>query len=38
MHEDGQWLEEIGRGKHSAFEQLYLKYNAPLFRTVVAVT
>ena len=38
MHEDGQWLQEIGHGKHTAFEQLYQKYNAPLFRTVVAIT
>jgi RNA polymerase sigma-70 factor, ECF subfamily len=38
MHEDGQWLENIGTGNHAAFEHLYQKYSAPLFRTVVSIT
>ena len=38
MHEDGIWLERLRQGDQSAFEQLYTKYSALLFRAVVAIT
>jgi RNA polymerase sigma-70 factor (ECF subfamily) len=38
MHEDGQWLERLRCGDHTAFERLYEKYSAPLYRAVVAIT
>ncbi len=38
MHEDGFWLEALKGGDHAAFERLYEKYCAPLYRAVVAIT
>lgn len=38
MHEDGEWLASVRCGNHAAFEQLYDKYNKPLFRAIVAIT
>ena len=38
MHEDGFWLEELKVGDHAAFERLYAKYSAPLYRSVMAIT
>lgn len=38
MHEDGKWLVRLCDGDQSAFEQLYVKYSAPLYRAVVAIT
>ena len=38
MHEDGYWLQKIWQGDKAAFEQLYEKYNKPLFRLVLGVT
>ena len=38
MHEDGFWLEALKGGDHAAFERLYEKYSAPLYRAVVAIT
>ncbi len=38
MHEDGYWLEQLRQGDQSAFERLYAKYSAPLYRAVVVIT
>jgi len=38
MHEDGYWLIRIWQGDKAAFEQLYEKYNKPLYRSVSAIT